>query len=290
MFQKAFDFAKAAETAELQVKEIHMPAADMVLLHHFLGVKVVQDQAKRSVWIGQPTYINALLERFGMENSKPVKTPVSCGSRLVKARDSDKPVDQTFYQSAVGCLLYLSTRTRPDLAFAVSNVAKYCSNPTEEHWTAVKRILRYVKGTKDLGLLYGNNESRECIGYSDADWGGDSDDRRSTSGFLFEIGGTAVTWRSKKQSCVALSTAEAEYMALTGAAQEAVWLRELATELGAEPTKPTVIHEDNQSTIHMARNPQFHGRTKHIGIKYHYIREQVNNQRVELLPNREHDS
>ena len=255
---------------------------DMGLLHYFVGVIIVQDPAKGSVWIGQPTHATTLLERFGMENAKSVKTPVSCGSQLVKARDSDKPANQTLYQSAVGCLLYLSTRTRPDIAYAVNNVAKYCSNPTEEHWTAVKRILRYVKGTRDLGLLYTNDEPKECVGYSDADWGGDADDRKSTSGFLFQIGGTAVTWKSKKQNCVALSTAEAEYMALTSAAQEAIWMRELTTELGKEPTKSTVIYEDNQSAICMARNPQFHGRTKHIGIKYHYIREQVNNKKVEL--------
>ena len=192
------------------------------LLHYFLGLKIVQNQAKGSVWIGQPTYTVTLLERFEMENAKSVKTPVSSGSQLVKTRVSDKYVNQTLYQSAVGCLLYLSTMTRPDKAFAGSNVAKYCSNSTKEHWTAVKRVLRYVKGSRDLGLLYTNDEPMECIGYPDADWGGDTDDRKSTSGFLFQIGGIAVTWRSTKQTCVTLSTAEAEYRALTGAAQEAI--------------------------------------------------------------------
>ena len=218
-----------------------------------------------------------------MENANSVTTPVSCGSQLVKARDSDKRANQALYPSAVGCLLYPSTRTRPDIAFAVNNVAKYCSDPTEEHWTAVKRILRYGKGTRDLGLLYTNDKPKECVGYSDADWGGDADDHKSTSGYLFQIGTTAVTWRSKKQTCVALSTGEAEYIALSSAIQEAIWLRELTTELVKEPTKSTVIYEDNQSAISMARNPQFHGRTKHIGIKYHYIREEVNHRRVELI-------
>lgn len=148
---------------------------------------------------------------------------------------------------------------------------------------AVKRILRYLKGTKNLGLLYVKQESTELTGYSDADWGGDNDDHRSTSGFLFQIGCAAITWRSKKQTCVALSTSEAEYMALSSAAQEAVWLRELMTELIRKPIKSTVIYEDNQSAICVAKNPQFHGRTKHIGIKYHYIREQVSNKKVELI-------
>ena len=133
------------------------------------------------------------------------------------------------YESAVGSLLYLSTRTRPDITFAVSNVAKFCTKPTKEHWTAVKRILRYLKGSLNFGLVYTKCLSKECIGYSDADWGGDYDDHKSTSGYMFQIGETAISWRGKKQTCVALSTAEAEYMALASEAQEAMWLRQLVS-------------------------------------------------------------
>ena len=120
------------------------------------------------------------------------------------------------------------------------------------------------------------------MGFSDADWGGDLDDRKSTSGYVFQIGGTAISWRSKKQACVALSTAEAEYIALASTAQESVWLQQLLADIKKEPPKKMVIFEDNQSAISIARNPQFHGRSKHIGIKYHYIREQVGNGKVEL--------
>ena len=155
----------------------------------------------------------------------------------------------------------------------MSNVAKFCAKPMEQHWVAVKRILRYLKGTQKYGLLYKRNDS-DCVGFSDADWGGDLDDRKSTSGYVFKVGGTAISWRSKKQASVALSTAEAEYIALASAAQESsLWLQQLLADLLKEPTKPMVIFEDNQSAICMAKNPQFHGRSKHIAIKHHFIRE-----------------
>ena len=152
-----------------------------------------------------------------MENAKTVNTPVNTSMKLVKATKDSESVDQGLYQSAVGSLLYLSAGTIPDITYAVSKVAKYCAEPTKQHWLAVKR---YLKDTLNFGLLYSRDSSKDCVGYSDADWGGDIDDRKSTSGYLFQIGGTAVSWRSKKQTCVALSTAEAEYMALASAAQE----------------------------------------------------------------------
>jgi hypothetical protein len=146
---------------------------------------------------------------------------------------------------------------------------------------AVKRIFRYLKGTTHLGLLYSKgDETAALTGYSDADWGGDCNDYKSTTGYLFQIGGTAVTWKSKKQTCVALSTAEAEYIALSSAAQEVVWMRELSADLRNPQSQPTLIWEDNQSAISIAKNPQFHGRTKHFNIKYHFIREQVSNGKI----------
>ena len=183
----------------------------------------------------------------------------------------------------MGSLLYLSTWTRPDISYAVNNVAKFCSKPTQQHWIAVKRIMRYLKGTINAGLRYNKGTADpECTGFSDSDWAGDLDDRKSTSGYIFNIGGAAVSWRSKKQTCVALSTAEAEYMALASAAQEVVWLQQLLAEIDDSKVKPIIVHEDNQAAIHIAKNPQYHGRTKHIGIKYHYIREQVDKGTVIL--------
>ena len=239
-------------------------------------MKIVQDDTTGTVWIGQPAYTEALLKKFEMDQAKVSATPVDSSNKLVKASEGDNAFDQHMYQSAVGSLLYLSVATRPDIAYAVSNVAKFSANPTTQHWTAVKRIRRYLRGTTNLGLVFTPQGKCDCVGFSDADWAGDLDDRKSTSRYVFQIGGSAVSWRSKKQPTVALSTAEAEYVALACATQEAVWLRQLTTEINGKPlAESTVIFEDNQSAIAMTKNPQFHGRSKHIAIKYHFIRDKV---------------
>ena len=251
------------ETKEALAKRFEMK--DLGLLHHFVGVRVVQNSDTGEVWIGQPVYTEQVLQRFGMQEFKPASTPVNPDMKLVKKVEDS--------QAAVGSLLYLSTKTRTDIAFAVGSVARFCAEPTMEHWTAVKRILRYLRGTSEFGLLYCRSDSTGCVGFSDVDWGGSLDDRKSTSGYMFQIGGTAISWRSNKQSCVALSTAEAEYVALAAAAQEAIWLQQLVSDILIEPIEETEIYEDSQSAICLAKNPQFHGMMKHIEIKYHFIRE-----------------
>ena len=179
--------------------------------------------------------------------------------------------NQLLYQALVGSLLYLSTRTRPDIAYAVNSVARYCANPTNDHHTAVKGILRYLNGTHNLGLLYRGDDCSEMKGYSDADWSGDVGDRKSTSGHLYLYAGGAVSWKSSKQSCVALSTAEGEYVTLSAAAQESVWLQQLMSDLMHSSKREMVIFEDNQSAICVAKNQQTSGRMKHIDIKCHYF-------------------
>lgn len=193
-----------------------------------------------------------------MDDSKPVSTPTDPGTKLAKATDDEQSIDQPLFQSAVQSLLYLSMRTRPDITYSVCHMAKFSSKPTK-HWTAIKRVMRYLKGTFNFGILYTKQRSREPVAYSDVDWAGDLDDCKSTSGYLFQISGGATSWRSKKQSAVVLSTAKAKYMALASTAQEAMCMRQLATELGGGPTKATTIFEDNQTAISMTKNPQFHG-------------------------------
>lgn len=272
--------AKMKEVKEALAQKFDIK--DMGKLHYFLGIKVIQDEKTGDIWIGQPAYAETLLKRFKMDQAKPVSTPVSTEIKFVNATEDDEYVDQQVYQSGIGSLLYLSVGTRPDITFAVSNLAKFCTKLTQQHWTGVKRIMRYLKGTIHYGILYTKQSSQECIGYSDADWAGDVNDRRSTSGYVFQISGGSISWKSRKQPSVALSTAEAEYMALAGAAQEALWLKQLTSELGSTTTEPFTIYEDNQSTISMAKNPQFHGRAKHVAIKYHFIREHVNDGSVRL--------
>ena len=255
---------------------------DLGELSYFLGVKVVKDHNNNSIWLGQPSYVDKLLFKFQLSDCKAVSTPAATDVKLVKSSDDEERCDKETYQSAIGNLLYLSSQTRPDITYAVSSVSRFCSDPSKTHWMAVKRIIRYLKGTRNYGLYYTKDKS-VMSGYSDADWAGDNEDRRSTSGYVFVMCGAAVSWRSKKQPCVALSTAEAEYIALAGAVQECVWLQRLMIDLNLPDDKPTSLYEDNQAAIAISKNPQFHGRTKHIDIKFHYVREQVESGTVNLL-------
>ncbi|XP_065893742.1 uncharacterized protein [Dysidea avara] len=226
-------------------------------------MKILQDDSSERIWIGQPAYISKIFQKFGMQDCKPVSTPVDPGAKLTKSSNSEDCLDQQRYQSAIGALLYLSVSTRPDITYTVSTLAKFSSNPTKQHWTSLKRVMRYLKGTANHGIVYSKKGTKQCVGCCDADWAGDLDDRKSTSGYIFKMSEGAITWSSKKQPCVALSTAEAKYVALASAEQEAVWLRQLMSELGNTPIIPTTMFEDNQSAIAMTKNPQSHGRAKH---------------------------
>ena len=238
-------------------------------LHYCLGVNIVYGQS--CVWLHQKQYITLMLRKFGLADANTVSTPADCNVKLVKDDCVSNSTDQAEYQSMVGSLLYIAMGTRPDIAQAVGAVSKFCSNPTEAHKTAVKRIFRYLKKTINLALKY-CKDGKPITGFSDADWAGDLDDRHSTTGNVFLLAGGAISWLSKKQAVVALSTSEAEYVALSLAAQEAAWLQKLLTDLQIPP-KPIVIKEDNQGAIALARNPIAHSRTKHIDIRFHFIRE-----------------
>ena len=166
----------------------------------------MEQRENNSVWIGQPAYTTSLLQTFGMQDCKPVSTPVNVGSKLTKATDDDDSVDQQKYQSAIGSLMYLSVSTRPDISYTASCLARFSAKPTREHWTALKRLLRYLKGTLKHGILYTKDGSDTCTGYTDADWAGDVDSRRSTSGYIFSLSGGAISWRSQKQKmCLTLN-------------------------------------------------------------------------------------
>ena len=232
--------------------------------------------------MGQTAYTERLLAKMGMNDCNQVKTPADPGNHLVKADEDEPAPNQQLYRSAVGSLMYLATSTRPDISFAVGTLARFSSKPNKSHWIALKRVLRYLKGTAGYGITFRGDGSGECTCFSDADWARNKDDRRSTSGYLFKIAGGPVTWRSKRQDTVALSTAEAEYLALSSTTQEVMWMRRLNSELGNSQQGPTIIQEDNQSAISMSKNPQFHGRAKHIDIRHHFIREQVHNGVIEL--------
>eukprot|EP00253_Pinus_taeda_P033157 PITA_33157 len=186
-----------------------------------------------------------------MQECKAAITPTVMGLKLNK-EDSSKDFDPSLYKSIVGSLMYL-TATRPDIMFVVSLISRFMERPKEAHWQVAKRILRYVKGTKMLGILYTVSECSDLVGYTDSDWARSIDDRKSTYGYVFHMGSGAITWASKKQSIVALSTAEAEYVTATAAACQAVWMRRMLRSLGREQAKATVIFCDNSSALHYQR-------------------------------------
>ena len=233
------------------------------------------DVSEGKICINQRPYIDNLVRRFGLSEACGVSTPADVCVKLVADDDVSRPADLKLYQQIVGSLQYAAGGTRPDIAYAVSTIAKFCHQPTEMHMRAAKHVLRYLKQTRDLNFTYVKESPEAIIGYSDADSAGDVQDRCSTSGNVFLLGGGAITWSSRKQSSVALSTVEAEYMALSVATLEAVWLRHLQEELRVTETGPTLIYEDNQGAISMAKNPVFHMRTKHVQIRYHFVREAV---------------
>lgn len=223
-----------------------------------------------------------------MDSYNPISTPSDPNTKLTKEMSPTK-VDEKQqmmnipYQEAIGSILYLTQCTRPDISFAISNVSKYCQNPGPAHWSAVKRIFRYLKYTKHYKLEYSAAGNRDLIGYSDADWGSDSDDRRSCSGYVFMLQGGAVSWASKKQQSVALSSTEAEYMALSLACQEVVWLRQLEAEaLGYALKSPTIILCDNHSALNLANTDAYRVRTKHIDIRHNFIRDKIYNGDVKI--------
>jgi histone deacetylase 1/2 len=182
--------------------------------------------------------------------------------------------DSSRYRSIVGGLQYL-THTRPDLSFAVNKVCQFLSQPTDVHWEAVKRILRYVKGTLDMGLRIRKSSSTGISIYTDADWAGCIDDRRSTSGYAIFVGPNLVSWSSKKQPTVSRSSTEAEYKALANGAAEAIWVESLLKELGVSQQHTAIIWCDNLGATYLTANPVFHARTKHIEIDFHFVRERV---------------
>lgn len=189
--------------------------------------------------------------------------------------------DSTMYRQLVGSLIYL-TLTRPNISYGVAVMSRYMPNPKKPHLEAIRRIRRYVKSTIGYDTMYKKSEGSNLVGYCDADYGGDHDTRRSTTGYAFMIGSGAVSWCSKRQPTVSLSTTEAEYRAAAMAAQESTWLAQLLKDLHQPSDYATLLCCDNQSAIHLAENPIFHARTKHVEVHYHFIREKVLEEKVEL--------
>ncbi|XP_048226863.1 uncharacterized mitochondrial protein AtMg00810-like [Ricinus communis] len=250
----------------------------------FLGLEVKRSDG---YFLSQRGYATSLLNCFRMRESKAMTTPMKPCLKLTK--DEGKLLeDATLLRQLVSSLFYL-TITRPDISYSVGVISQFMDKPRESHLIAAKRILRYVKSTLNFGLLYKQHASFLLTGFVDADWAGDVNDRRSTTGYCFNTGSTAVSWCSKKQTTVALSSCEAEYVAAHMATQECIWLKRLIQEIFSVLDYPVPIHYDNESAIKLTGNPVFHGRTKHIETHYHFVREKVLTQDIQLQKIRTED-
>lgn len=196
--------------------------------------------------------------------------------------DENSLVGKVPYQEAIGSLLYLANATRPDISFAVNNLSRFNKNHSEAHWRAVKRIFRYLRGTSNLKLSFNANSEMNMTIYSDADWGSDNDSRRSCSGYVVIMAGAAISWQSKRQPIVALSSTEAEYIALSAAVKEALWLKQLAIEIDPLHDKTIDVLCDNLSAIELGSKEAYRPRSKHIDLRYHHIRDNVENRQIAL--------
>jgi hypothetical protein len=266
---------------------------DLGAAKKILGMEIRKDRDAKKLWLSYAGYVKKVLERFSMENAKPVSTHLENHFRLStsqcpKTVEETEDMSKVPYASAVGCLMYAMVCTRPDLAHVVSVVSKYMANPGKQHWDAVKWIFRYLRGTTDYGITFVRQKSDlSVVGYVDADYAGDLDDRRSTTGYVFTLAGGPICWKSMIQSTVAMSTTEAEYMAAVEVAKEALWLTGLVKELGIQQGGVS-LHCDSQSAIYLAKNQVYHARTKHIDVRFHKIRELV--ATAELLLEKIHTS
>ena len=248
---------------------------DLGAAKQILGMRIKRDTNSRTLLLSQDKYINKVLFRFNMQNAKVVSTPLGVHFRLSKEQSPKTEEERAYmakvpYASAIGSLMYVMVCTRPDIAQAVGAVSRYMNNPGKLHWEAVKWILRYLRGTMSKALCFKGGDM-VLTGYVDADLAGNVDIRRSTTGYVYTLGGIAVSWGSQLQKIVALSTTEAEYVAVTEASKEMVWLQSFLEELGKKQ-EDNVLYCDSQSAIHLAKNPFFHSRTKHIQLRYHFIR------------------
>lgn len=252
---------------------------DLGQINNILGINVQRESTTGVIYLSQKKYTEELVRKFNMEDAKTATTPMESNTRISKeftpiTKEEKDEMKNRPYRELIGGLVYLANATRPDIAFAASALSRFCSDPRKTHWILAKRVLRYLSGTSHLGITYSKTEEN-LVAYTDSDWAGDIDDRRSCTGNVLMLSGGPISWKSKKQASVSLSTMEAEYVALAEVSREVVYIKRLLEHMGygKQVTSPIKILCDNQSAIRLAKDAVFHKRSKHIDIKYHYTRE-----------------
>jgi len=263
------------EFGEMMSREFEMSMIGE--LSFFLGLQI--KQLKEGTFVCQSKYVKDILKKFGMEDAKPIKTPMATNGHL-DLDEGGNPVDQKLYRSMIGSLLYL-TASRPDIMFSVCMCARFQAAPRECHLTAVKRILRYLKYSPNIGLWYPKGAHFDLVGFSDSDYAGCKVDRKSTSGGCQFLGRSLVSWSSKKQNSVALSTAEAEYISAGSCCAQLLWMKQTLLDYGVKFDEILLLC-DNESAVKIASNPVQHSRTKHIDIRHHFLRDHVNKGDIKI--------
>jgi len=246
-------------------------------LNFFLGLQV--KQVKQGIFLSQAKYCRELLKKFNMENCKEASTPIATGCCL-DVDETGVDVDQTKFRQLIGSLLYLAV-SRPDIMFSVCLCFRFQAKPKESHYMTAKIILKYLKETTEVGLWYPSEVSLNLVGYFVYDFAGCKVDRKSTSGTCHLLGSSLISWNSKKQSCVALSTAEAEYIAAGSCCAQTLWIKHQLSDFGLNLSKIPLLC-DNTSAINLTKNSVQHSRTKHIEIRHHFIRDHIINGDCEI--------
>ena len=253
-----------------------------------VGIGITRDREKRTVSLSQTALIDKIIRQFGQQDSYPINSPMDPGLKLrrpdkkgISSEDRYR-LDKLPYRSLVGCLIYLSIGTRPDISYAVQQLSQFLDSYTYAHWNAALRVVRYLKGTRDLRLTLGGGGAIELVGFTDSDWANCLDTRRSIGGYGFTLGSGLISWNARKQKTVATSSCEAEYTAAFEAAKESIWLRNLLANISFKQASSTLILCDNNAAINLSEDPSLHQRVKHIDIKYHFLRERVNMGEITL--------
>ncbi|GJV36690.1 ribonuclease H-like domain, reverse transcriptase, RNA-dependent DNA polymerase [Tanacetum coccineum] len=268
---------KEIDKFKAQMKE-KFEMSDLGLLAYYLGIEVTQ--ANGDISIKQSAYASKILKEAGMIDCNETLIPMDPGTRLTKITEGTM-VDSTEYRSIIGCLRYL-LHTRPDLSYSVGLLSRFMQEPKEQHMKAIRQVLRYVKGTKDYGITYKHNGGNKIHGFSDSSYGVNTQEGKGTTGIIFYYGESPISWSTQKQATVALSSCESEFIAATAAATQALWLKRLLGKLTQSQEEKITIQVDNKSAIALMKNPVFHGRSKHIDIKYHFIRECMEREDIQV--------
>ena len=252
---------------------------DLGEVKYYLGIEIRKFEG--NFYLCQKKQIEELVKDFNLEDAKPTYTPMETNYYNLEGEDDKLETNEKF-RSAIGKLLYISNATRPDISASTHILSRRCENPRQRDWTAVKRVIRYLKTTKDIQLQISSEKPPELEFYSDSDWAQDRQSRKSTSGNLIFLGGNLISWKSKKQQSVSLSSTEAEFIAIAQGSQELLWIKSLVEDLGLKQTLPIKTFEDNQSVIKITECEKYNGRIKHLDIKLHHLRDLVKKKEIEI--------